>query len=72
MSNQDYEMLKARGTDNVPKNPFAVALGRMAKGHKKTLTNAQREQRREQARALTPARLAKRAALASTIAQDRL
>ena len=72
MTQENYNLLKSRGTDNVPKNPFAVALGKLARGHKKTLTNAQREQRREQARALTPARLAKRAALASTIAQERL
>ena len=62
MSSAEYEMLKSRGTDNVPKNPAAVALGRLARGHKKTLTDEQRAQRRERARALTPARLAKRAA----------
>ena len=65
MTNTEYEMFKARGADNIPKCAAAVALGRLSRGHKKTLTNAQREAKRQLARALTPARLAKRAKEAS-------
>jgi hypothetical protein len=45
MSQEDYSELRSRGTDRVP-NPAAVALGRLALGHKKTLTNAERARRR--------------------------
>lgn len=56
MSSQDYEMLKSRGNQNVPeKNPAAVALGKLAKGHKKTgLSEAEIERRRALGKKMGP------------------
>jgi hypothetical protein len=41
-------------------NAAAQALGRLGRGHAKTLTDAERERRRKQAAAATAARMAKR------------
>jgi hypothetical protein len=41
-------------------NAAAQALGRLGRGHAKTLTDAERERRRQQAGAATAARMRKR------------
>ena len=41
-------------------NPAAQALGRLGRGHPKTITEADRERRRQQAARATAARMAKR------------
>lgn len=44
--------IKKRRTDKAMKNPFAVALGKLAKGVKKSVTPEDRERRRKQMIAL--------------------
>ena len=45
MSAEDYELMKSRGTNNVQKNPAAVALGRLGAGIPKTITKAESKRR---------------------------
>ena len=72
MSAEEYKILKSRGMDNVPANiqiaacltvsQAASALGRLARGHKKTgLTEAELARRRAQGAKLNGFKAAKRA-----------